>query len=245
MKIGAARILAAGTALVAVGMLTSGCRKAGDGNSPGISSGHYKGLSFHYVGDSGEDETINQQLQITSRYEVSVDPYLSFSALDKNHHVLHKVKVSTVFGSDSGKLVVPTGIGYDILRFSGPGEHEVADVRVAIRQVKPADTPGNSFDVTTQALDAQGNKVDKSQRFSQVSLTNEGDLPVTARIVYIVWDQPRDGETQQAVEVVPIGGLIPVTPHDSVVVKVTGAAAAAVARDSNGPAVSIKAFNSY
>lgn len=60
----------------------------------------------------------------------SVIPTLSFRAIDKNDQVLPHVKVSTVFGSDRGTLVASQGDGYDILRFSGPGQHDVADVEV-------------------------------------------------------------------------------------------------------------------
>jgi hypothetical protein len=45
-----------------------------------------------------------------------------------------QVKASTVYGSDRGKMVVPYGGAIDILRFStGPGTHDVADVRVTVR----------------------------------------------------------------------------------------------------------------
>ncbi|MDX3264099.1 hypothetical protein AB0N87_43545 [Streptomyces sp. NPDC093228] len=39
-----------------------------------------------------------------------------------------------MYGSDRGKMVVPYGGAIDILRFStGPGTHDVADVRVTVR----------------------------------------------------------------------------------------------------------------
>lgn len=63
-------------------------------------------------------------------------------------------------------------------------------------------------------------------------------------MAYLVYDQPPKGQTQQAVVVVPVGGLTRVPAHGTAVVKVTGAAAAAVARYSDGPAVSIKPYNS-
>ncbi|MFF3460149.1 hypothetical protein ACFYXH_38815 [Streptomyces sp. NPDC002730] len=66
----------------------------------------------------------------------------------------------------------------------------------------------------------------------------------SSRIVHVLWDQPPKGVTQQAVEVTAVGGLTVIPAHGTAVVQVTGDAAAAVARNSNGPAVSIKAHNS-
>ncbi|MFI0965850.1 hypothetical protein ACH4S8_31320 [Streptomyces sp. NPDC021080] len=201
-------------------------------------------LSFDYVGDSGEDETINQTLHITNDVPASVVPVLSFKALDKHDHVLRQVKVSTIYGSDRGKLVAPYGTSFDILRFSGPGKHDVADVRVTVRRTTIASIPAGRHAVTTQALDSHGREITRFERFSAVRLTNEDNIPVSVRIAYVLWDQPPKDVTQQAVEVTPIGGLTRVPAHGTAVVHVTGKAAAAVARNSYGPAVSIKAYNS-
>ncbi|MFF3257088.1 hypothetical protein ACFYWP_40345 [Actinacidiphila glaucinigra] len=203
-----------------------------------------KALSFRYVGDYGVDETMNQQLEIQNDSPVSVVPVLPFEALDKNDQVLPQVKVSTIYGSDRGTLVAPWGASADILRFSGSGAHDVADVRVTVRRTAIARIPAGAHDVTTQALDSRGREMSRFERFSAVRLTNEDDIPVSVRIAYIVWDQPPKGVTQQAVEVTAIGGLAKVPAHGTAVVPVTGEAAAAVARNSNGPAVSIKAYNS-
>ncbi|MFE2288890.1 hypothetical protein ACFXDJ_32555 [Streptomyces sp. NPDC059443] len=95
-----------------------------------------------------------------------------------------------------------------------------------------------------QALDGQGHEISKFERFTAVRLTNQDGLPVSVRIAYIRWDNPPEGTTQQAVEVTPVGGLTEVPAHGTVVVQVTGDAAAAVARNSDGPAVSLKAYSS-
>ncbi|MEU0398216.1 hypothetical protein ABZ208_36780 [Streptomyces sp. NPDC006208] len=245
---GRRRLVGACLAMAVGGMLLSGCGKAagvrpdrGVGEDvPGLS----KQLHFEYIGDSGEDETINQILQITNDHVRSVVPLLSFTALDKNHELLPEVKVSTVYGSERGKLVIPYGTGYDILRFSGPGAHDVADVDVTVNLVVPAQMEAGEHDVTTQALDGQGREISRFERFSKVRLTNEDPYPVWVRVAYVVWDQPAEGDTQQAVDVTPIGGLTRVPPSGTAVVKVTGAAADAVSRNSRGPAVSIKAYNS-
>ncbi|WP_329204075.1 hypothetical protein OG257_00915 [Streptomyces sp. NBC_00683] len=203
-------------------------------------------LSFRYVGDSGEDETINQMMVIQNASAGSLVPVLSFSALDKKRRVLPDVKVSTVYGSDRGNLVVPQGQYFDVLRFSGSGVPDVADVRVTVKSVALTRLSSGQGDlsVTTQALDADGAEISRFERFSKVEITNDNDFPVFVRVVYILWDQPDEGETQQAVEVTPVGGLTEVPASGTAVLDVTGKAKAAVERHSGGPAVSIKAYYS-
>lgn len=253
MKVGWRRMVAASAAMAVGGALMSACRPVADtGEGRTASSAERSGegdfgstaLSFAYVGDSGEDETINQTLQITNDLPTSVVPLLSFKALDKHDRVLRGVKVSTIYGSDRGELVAPYGASLDILRFSGPGQHDVADVRVTVRRMTVASIPAGRHPVTTQALDGRGHEITRFERFSAVKLTNEDGIPVSVRIAYVVWDQPPKGVTQQAVEVTAIGGLTKVPAHGTAIVHVRGKAATAVARNSYGPAVSIKAYNS-
>ena len=200
-------------------------------------------LTFAYHRHSG-DNYIDQTLDIKNADTHSVVPDLAFTALDRNHHPLPGVRVRTVFGSDSGRLVVPYGWGLDILRFSGPGEHEVYDVRVTVVHLAAAKVRANIHPVTTQPLDAVGQVVSKFSRFASVRVQNPDAFAVSVRVSYLVYDQPAEGDTQQAVSDTPLGGLVRVPAHGRAVVKVTGAAARAVARYSNGPAVSVKAYNS-
>ncbi|WP_316784915.1 hypothetical protein [Streptomyces sasae] len=200
-------------------------------------------LTFAYQREGG-DNYISQTLAIKNANKESVVPVLAFTALDQNGDPLPGVHVQTVYGSDSGRLVVSYGWGFDILRFSGAGEHQVYDVRVTVKRVVAAKSRANAHPVTVQELDSAGRTVSKFSRFTAVRVTNTDPYAVTTRVAYLVYDQPAEGETQQAVSVTPIGGLVRVPGGGSAVVKVTGAAATAVARYSGGPAVSVKAYNS-
>ncbi|MGQ4437699.1 hypothetical protein [Streptomyces sp. SAS_260] len=200
-------------------------------------------LTFAYHRHSGDDY-IDQTLEIRNAETHSVVPDLEFTALDRNHHPLPGVRVRTIYGSDSGRLVVPYGWSLDILRFSGPGEHEVYDVQVTVAHLATAKTRANIHPVTAEPLDAAGSIVSKFSRFSSVRVHNPDAFPVSLRVSYLVYDQPAAGDTQQTISDTPIGGLVRVPAHGSAVVKVTDAAARAVAKYSNGPAVSIKAYNS-
>ncbi|WP_344076338.1 hypothetical protein [Streptomyces crystallinus] len=229
--------------MAVVGVLAAGC------GLPSEAVGEYgpasSDLSFSYTGVSSEDETINQTVSIHNTYRRSVVTLLSFTALDRAHQPMPQVKVTTVFGSDRGTLVSPYGYSYDILRFSGPGQHEVADVQVKVDKVvaaAPRVVAGEP--VTTQALDDAGRDISRFERFSKVRLTNPNTWPVYVRVSYLVYDQPPKGQSQQVISATPIGGLTRVPSHGTTTIEVKGEAATAVARNSEGPAVSIKAYDS-
>ncbi|MEU6851398.1 hypothetical protein ABZ901_15915 [Actinacidiphila alni] len=200
-------------------------------------------LSFTYHRHSGNDY-IDQTLQIHNSDTRSLVPELSFTAVDRHHHVLPGVRVRTAYGSDTGRLVAPYGYSLDILRFSGPGQHQVYDVRVAVRRLSVARQRANIHEVTVQPLNAAGHAVSKFSRFTAVQVSNPDRFAVTIRLAYLVYDQPAPGNTQQATSVTPIGGLVRIPASGTATVQVTGAAAKAVAESSNGPAVSVKTYNS-
>jgi hypothetical protein len=200
-------------------------------------------LTFTYHRHNG-DNYIDQTLDIKNVDTNSVVPDLAFTALDRHHHPLPGVRVRTVYGSDNGRLVVPYGWSLDILRFSGSGEHQVYDVRVTVVHLATAKVRANIHPVAVQPLNATGHVVSKFSRFASVRVQNTDAFPVYVRVSYLVYDQPAKDDTQQTISDTPIGGLVRVPAHGGAVVKVTGAAAHAVARYSNGPAVSVKAYNS-
>ncbi|MFD8734828.1 hypothetical protein ACFV06_07880 [Streptomyces sp. NPDC059618] len=200
-------------------------------------------LTFTYDRHSADDY-IDQQLFIKNDNGNSVVPVLAFTALDRHRHPLPGVKVRTVYGSDSGRLVVPYGWSSDILRFSGPGEHQVYDVRVTVAHLATAKVRAGIREVPTQTLNAAGLAVSKFSRFAAVRLVNTDAFPVAVRVAYLVYDQPSGGDPQQAISVTPVGGLVRIPAGGTAIVKVTGDATRAVARYSDGPAVSVKAYNS-
>ncbi|MFG2422546.1 hypothetical protein ACGFWD_26270 [Streptomyces sp. NPDC048448] len=223
-------------------LLLVGCRPA-KGATEDRGAAAEDGLTFTYHRHSG-DGVIDQTLSIRNAYMSSVSPVLAFTALDRHRHPLPGVRVRTVFGSDSGRLEVPYGVGYDILRFSGSGEHQVYDVRVTVTRVTAAKTQADTLPPSAETLDAAGRVVSKFSRFAAVRVTNPEEFAVSVRIAYLVYDQPAEGETQQTVFVIPIGTLVRIPARSMAIVEVTGDAAHAVAKYSGGPAVSVKAYNS-
>lgn len=200
-------------------------------------------LTFAYHRQN-DHEYIDQSLEIDNSDKRSVVPVLAFTALDRNHNPLPDVRVSSVLGSDSGRLVATYGYTLDILRFSGSGQHQVYDVRVTVRHLAAARQRANITPVAVEPLDGAGHVVSKFDRFAAVRLKNQDRFPVSVRVAYVAYDKPAEGNTQQPVSVSTVGGLVHLPALGTAVVKVTGAAAQAVDRYSGGTAVTIRAYNS-
>jgi hypothetical protein len=115
--------------------------------------------------------------------DTAVVTRLRLIPLDASAHVLRGVKVTTLFGTDRERAVIPRGSTYDILRFSGPGFRRVRRVRVAVTALKAVDFPPARQAVVERHL-------------------------FTVRILMIGWERPPPGAPRQAAEVTPLGGLI-------------------------------------
>ncbi|MBB4763043.1 hypothetical protein [Actinoplanes digitatis] len=183
-------------------------------------------LTFTYVSQPG-DGMMDQLLLIDNDDATAVTPTLSFTALDGSGEPLPGVTVTTAYGSDRGGLVVPPGGGYDVLIFGGQPAGEVADVRVTVDDAPTVRFPSHSDEVDVTALDDQGLSTTGDGRIAAVELTNTNGVPVTVRLVYLVWSDSEPGQPQQAETVTPIGDLIEISGDGRVTVPVTGQADAA------------------
>ncbi|MGW4898365.1 hypothetical protein ACWEQL_39920 [Kitasatospora sp. NPDC004240] len=198
-------------------------------------------LSFGYHA-LGKQEYIDQTLSINNDGLTSVVPTLAITAVDSAGKDLPDVRVTTAYGSDRGSLIVQPRGGYDVLAFSGTGAGQVADVRVTVKELVPADLPAKVSGIEAGPADAAGQPMSKFDAFDQVILKNPNNTAVSVRVVYLVYDQPKPGSPQQAIEVVPIGGLTTIPAGGTSSVTVTGDAKAAVQKFSGGPAVSVKTY---
>ncbi|MGC0319211.1 hypothetical protein [Kitasatospora acidiphila] len=198
-------------------------------------------LSFSYHA-LGKQEYIDQTLSINNDGQTSVVPTLTITAVDGSGKDLPDVQVTTAYGSDRGSLVIQPGGGYDVLAFHGADAKQVATVKVTVKELAAADLPASASAVEAKPADAAGQPLTKFDAFDQVILKNPNNTAVSVRIVYLVYDQPPAGTPQQAIEVVPIGGLITVPPAGTTSVAVSGDAKTAVQKYSGGPAVSVKTY---
>ncbi|HEY0696236.1 MAG TPA: hypothetical protein VGD43_00320 [Micromonospora sp.] len=198
-------------------------------------------LSFAYTATSGTGY-MNQTLSIVNNGDRTLQPRLRIAAVDRRGEFLPNTSVSTVFGSDVGRLVVPPIGAVDVLIFGGPGLDRVADVRVTAWNVQEIDFARIESEVRVQPLDEAGQPVTRDDLFTSVVLANDNAESVTVRLVYVVWDEPLPGRTQQAQDVVPVVDLVTVPGVGSVRVPVVGDAKAANQRAAGVVPASIKAY---
>ncbi|MEU5526196.1 hypothetical protein ABZ744_04585 [Micromonospora chersina] len=198
-------------------------------------------LRFEFAPTTG-DGYMNQLLTIHNDGTRLLAPTLEFTALDAFRNPLPAVKVTTVYGSDRGRLVVPPGGGVDVLVFTGEGAASAEDVAVSVRTAEVVDAPVVGVEPVVTPMDDSGRALDRNSRFTAVSLRNDDSEPMSVRLVYIVWTEPEGDERQQAEQVVPVGDLIVLPPNQSTLVPVTGAARTAVEGAAGRVPASIKAY---
>lgn len=198
--------------------------------------------TFTYRARGGSNH-IDQMLHITNPNTVDVAPVLAFTPVRSDGLVLRKVRVETAYGSDRGELVLCPGTGFDVLNFSGPGAEQVADVRVTVKELAalPAASPADYIDAKPTR---GGAAVSRFAPFDAVVLHNPHPVPVSLRVVHLVYDSPPPGASQQVVHRTPIGGLAVVPPREDLVVPVPASTAALIRERGAGRAVSVKTYPS-
>ncbi|MEU5872578.1 hypothetical protein AB0A73_13605 [Glycomyces sp. NPDC047369] len=186
---------------------------------------------------------MNQVLTIFNDSTRVLAPTLEFTALDARRNPLPTVKITTVYGSDQGRLVVPPGGGLDVLVFSGEGAQLAEDVAVSVRAAEVVEAPAVQVEPVVSTADEFGRALDRGSPFTALSVRNDDDsAPMSVRLVYIIWTEPKGDERQQADGVLPIGDLIVVPPHQSTLVPLSGDALATVTESEGLVPTSIKAY---
>jgi hypothetical protein len=155
---------------------------------------------------------IDQTLSIKNRGSSAVALRLAFVPLDVDGQELRGVTTTTAYGTEAGNHVIPAKFtDIDILAFHGPGFRDVADVRVDVQQVMQVPSPKKVRDVVlTDRIDTAGNVVPPGYRYAYVRLTNTSREAVAVRVALIEYEEPWPGQSQQAIDVRPLGDLIEV-----------------------------------
>ncbi|WP_433288307.1 hypothetical protein [Micromonospora sp. CA-244673] len=198
-------------------------------------------LRFEFAATTGAGY-MNQLLTIYNDSTQMLAPTLQFTALDATRSPLPAVKVTTVYGSDQGNLVVPPGGGVDVLIFTGEGAQFAEDVVVTALTTETIEAPAVHVEPVVTPVDESGRVLDRNSRFTAVSLRNDDSEQMSVRLVYIIWTVPEGDQRQQAAQVVPVGDLIVVPPKQTTLVPVTGEARTAMVGAAGRFPTSIKAY---
>lgn len=198
------------------GLGATGCTSSGPGSAVGADPDPAAGqatevpavvdagmFTFSYVakGDAG---FMDQTLDIHSSAEVPVLLTAEISALDDDGEVQAGLDVTTVFGSDIGRMVVMPGPNLDVVLFDAENGGTTRDLRVEVQEVTPVDGPALTGWVEVVPSDDEGAETQNPDRFTHIALRGDNDLPATVCAVYLVWGDVAPGDSQQAAEVVDL-----------------------------------------
>ncbi|MEU4214431.1 hypothetical protein [Actinoplanes sp. NPDC026623] len=177
---------------------------------------------------------MDQTLLIANSGTSAVIPTLEITPVDRGGAVLPGVTVSTAFGTDRGKVVVPARkTTIDVLAFAGDGAANVADVRVSVQEMTTVAFPAAPQDVVVEAVDAAGQSTSKFSTFDAVALANPNSEKVSVGVVCMLWGESPDGQPQQVHEVIPVG-FTSIARNGSATIRATG--------DAKNGCGSLKAF---
>jgi len=196
------------------------CTSAGPSKSGSSTEGSSGDLTFEYT-SIAEIGFIDQALSIGNRSPSTLAPTLRLEALDRDGEVLKDVTVTTVFGSDYGKVVIPPGGTIDILRFSPTSRiKDVADVAVSVTDVREV-PPSGTQQVVMKPLSTSGEQPDAFSNFASVEISNPNPQPATVCVVLLIYDDPPPGRSQQAETVLRVAGPVAVGGQSSSVTEVS------------------------
>ena len=207
------------------------------------SSGPPPDLSFRYT-VFGEPYNIDQTVMITNpRTDEAAIPTLEFEPQDAHQVAIPGLTVESLFGSTKGRLLVPPGSAFDILRFTGD---RAADVRtVSVKTVSVRWAPFHHPETvvpTLEFVDASGAAMTKFDDFAAIDVPNPNDFEIKVGVLYIVWTDPGLPPPQQAAQTAMFDSPITVAPHKTSRVQLNEAVKAAMAARGENAAVSVKVF---
>lgn len=171
------------------------CSSSNDSDAPTTSD-----ISTTYV-DIAQSGFIDQTVTFENRANVAVIPRTRYRALDGDGNAVGGIEVTTAFGSDRSLLVVPPTGYFDVLTFTGVRVDEVADVEIEVVDVVPVAGYNLGEGIEPEALDGDGASVSKFDAFSQIGLANPSDADIRYRVVCLIYDVPKPGNAQQAIDV--------------------------------------------
>lgn len=187
---------------ILVAMAVGGC---GSSDAPERRSAT-PGLRFDFKLQAGENQ-IDQTVTIENPGDTSLAPVLDYTPLDAAGEPMPDIQVRTAFGSDSGRLVVPTDWAVlDVLRFEGPGARKVENVDVSVREADEVAIERPTDEAEIQRLDKR-RPVEYDHLFDSVRLTNPGDAEIDVRVALLEYELPPEGESQQWIRVTELAPL--------------------------------------
>ncbi|MFI7064653.1 hypothetical protein ACIBL3_26920 [Kribbella sp. NPDC050124] len=195
------RLILGSLALLTIAVGITGCSRAPE--RPMTTKPDQLFISYQRHGPSGY---MDQVLTILNKGPSAAAPTLEITPLDSTGAPVPGITVRTAYGTDRGKVVVSSqGEGFDVLAFSGADVARLADVRVKVRDVVPVNYVIPIEVADPQAMNGYRRPTTKFGPFTAVEVRNLNTEDITVGIVCIHWNQPPDGQPQQALAATELG----------------------------------------
>jgi len=151
--------------------------------------------------DGGPD----QVLTLENNTDVSVLPTLSFTPRNMWGRDLPHVVTRTVNGSHRGGPILPAGGALrDVLRFDGPGCHDVRSVGVELVAAEEIDHPPLEQPTTSVMIDLDKKATDSPEDFWGIGLVNPNSFGVSVRVSLLQFEDRERDNPRQVVDVVTL-----------------------------------------
>jgi hypothetical protein len=113
----------------------------------------------------------------------------------------------------------PRSTVVDVLRFEGPRKRDVEDVEVKVTEADEVPMKAQAGEMPVQRLDRIGRPVSIANVFHSYRVTNDTDEDAKIRVVLILWEDPPPGESQQALDVIPVSPLLTLPANGAKTIK--------------------------
>jgi hypothetical protein len=119
-------------------------------------------------------------------------------ARDASGAALPDVRVTSAFGTESGRAVVLPGVNVDFVQLEGRGEQRVRKITLESADATVLDVSPETQYVELKPLDGAGRELEYDMGAQQVRLENPNPFPVRIRVVLMVLAAPEEGIPQEA-----------------------------------------------
>ncbi|WP_205473493.1 hypothetical protein [Nocardioides sp. SYSU D00038] len=183
--------------LICALMVVSACSAVttDNGAEPHTPEGSEFTTTFTRIAESGYID-MGLDFENPTSAAVTVDGRLV--ARDANGAVLPDVRVTTAFGTESGRAVVLPGANVDLVQLEGRGEQQVREITLETADVTVLDVSPETQYVELKSLDGDGRELDYDIDAQKVSFENPNPFPVRIRVVLMILAAPRQGVPQEA-----------------------------------------------
>lgn len=224
--------------IAALAIMATGCSGAGGAQD---TVDPETALRFSYE-RAGEPGFLDQVMAIENTTDDPVVLDGTYEALDETSDPLPDVEVASLYCSERAEQVLLPGETVDVMRFEGQDLGRVADVRLSGTEARKVAFPAVEQLVDALPAGERGQTIADPGDAVKVDLQNPNAADVTVAVVYVVWDVPEEGRTQQALETWTVADSVTVPDSGSTMIDIPESVRDGIADHRGTNAISLKAY---